>query len=248
MEKDFFAGRRSIRRYSRREVPSEMLEDIITRAMRAPTCGNMQLYSVIVNRDPEMKRKLAPLHFNQPMVEDCAALLTVCADYGRFTRWCRLSGADPGYDNLLSFVSAMTDAVILAQQITAIAESEGLGTVYLGTVTYNADRIGELLELPELVVPVACLAIGWPDEEGTETERLPYRAVVHDEKYRHDSDTEIMELFRAKDEYPANRRYVDENGKESLAQVFTDIRYPRAMNEEFSQTFLKLLKDKKFLR
>ena len=242
-----FAGRRSVRKYSDREVSRELLDSILEAAMRAPTCGNMQLYSVVVTRSAEGKAALAPTHFNQPMVTGAPVVLTVCADFNRFTRWCELSDADPGYDNFLSFMSAVADATIFAQQIVAIAESEGLGTCYLGTVTYNADKISDVLGLPDLCVPVACITLGWPAEEGVETERLPLRAVVHEERYRADSDEEIIELFKAKDDYAPNRRFIEENDKKTLAQVFTDVRYPRAMNEDFSRAFLALLRTKTFM-
>lgn len=251
MDKDMmrsFAERRSIRRYSDREVSRELLDSILEAAMRAPTCGNMQLYSVIVTRSEEGKRALAPAHFNQPMVTEAPVVLTVCADFNRFTRWCELSDADPGYDNFLSFMNAVADATIFAQQIVAVAESQGLGTCYLGTVTYNADIISKALNLPDLCVPVACITLGWPDGEGMETERLPLKAVVHEEKYRDDSDAEVIELFKAKDEYAPNRQYIKENGKRTLAQVFTDVRYPRSMNEEFSARFLDLLRAKRFMK
>lgn len=221
-----FAERRSVRKYSGQEVSDELLDSILEAAMRAPTCGNMQLYSVVVTRSAEGKAALAPAHFNQPMVTGAPVVLTVCADFNRFTRWCRLSDADPGYDNFMSFVSAVADAQIFAQQIVAIAETHGLGTCYLGTVTYNADKISDVLGLPDLCVPVACITLGWPAEKGVETERLPLRAVRHDERYRTDSDEEIIELFKAKDEYEPNRQFIEENNKKTLAQVFTDIRYP----------------------
>lgn len=243
-----FADRRSIRKYSNRDIDNPLLNKILAAAMRAPTCGNMQLYTVIVTRSEEGKRALAPLHFNQPMVTEAPVVLTICADFSRFTRWCELSDADPGYDNFLSFITAMSDATIFAQQIVAIAEAEGLGTCYLGTVTYNADKISELLELPELCIPVACITLGWPAEEGVETERLPLEGVVYQEKYRHDDDSRIKEIFSAKDDYEPNKKFIAESGKETLAQVFTDIRYPRAMNEEFSKKFIELLKTKKFLK
>lgn len=239
--------RRSIRKYSERDISSEQLDAILERAMRAPTCGNMQLYTVIVTRSKEGKEALAPAHFNQPMVTQAPVVLTVCADFARFTRWCELSNADPGYDNFLSFMNATADAYIFAQQIVAEAEAEGLGTCYLGTVTYNADMVSQILGLPALCVPVACITLGWPAEEGVETERLPLRAVVHQEKYRADDNREIINLFKSKDDYAPNKKYVEENSKETLAQVFTDVRYPRSMNETFSENFLALLRKKKFL-
>lgn len=243
-----FKTRRSVRKYSDREVSRELLDSILEAAMKAPTCGNMQLYSVIVTRSEEGKKALAPAHFNQPMVTAAPVVLTVCADFNRFTRWCELSNADPGYDNFLSFMNAMADASVFAQQIVAIAESEGLGTCYLGTVTYNADKISDILGLPDLCVPVACITLGWPAEEGVETERLPLGAIVHEEHYRSDSDDEIIDLFKAKDDYGPNRKFIEGNGKRTLAQVFTDVRYPRAMNEDFSRTFLDLLRAKRFLK
>ncbi len=243
-----FKTRRSVRKYSDREVSRELLDSILEAAMKAPTCGNMQLYSVIVTRSEEGKKALAPAHFNQPMVTTAPVVLTVCADFNRFTHWCELSDADPGYDNFLSFMNAMADASVFAQQIVAIAESEGLGTCYLGTVTYNADKISDILGLPDLCVPVACITLGWPAEDGVETERLPLGAIMHEEHYRSDSDDEIIDLFKAKDDYVPNRKFIEENGKQTLAQVFTDVRYPRAMNEDFSRTFLDLLRAKRFLK
>lgn len=246
--KKLFDLRRTVRHFSDRDVSDGLLDSILERAMRAPTCGNMQLYSVVVNRKSAERRELEKLHFDQPAATGCPVMLTVCADYGRFTRWCRLSDADPGYDNFLSFMNCMTDAVIYAQQIVTIAESEGLGTCYLGTVVYNARQISDMLSLPELVVPVACIALGYPAGEGEASERLPLAAVRHDGSYRNDSDSRIMELFRAKDDYPANAVYVEENGKRNLAQVFTDVRYPRSLNEAVSQQLVDLLRDKRFIK
>ncbi|MDE6295551.1 MAG: nitroreductase family protein [Muribaculaceae bacterium] len=242
----YFLDRRTVRNFSDRDVEPSLLNEILTAAAKAPTCGNMQLYSVIVTRDKERKTELAKCHFNQPAT-NAPVILTICADFNRFTRWCQLSDADAGFDNLESFMSATADAIILAQQITTIAEQEGLGTCYLGTVTYNVAEIAELLRLPDLVVPVACLAVGWPDGEGVETERMPLEAFVHEEEYREDSDARILELFKSKENYPANRGYVAENGKENLAQVFAEVRYPRAMNEEFSKKLEAFLKHSRFM-
>lgn len=241
MDKNYFSRRRSVRRFRQEPVSDGLLREILELAAKAPTCGNMQLYSVIVTRDESRRKELAALHFNQPASTGAPVLLTVCADFARFTRWCEVNHADAAYDNFLSFTSAFADAMILAQQITTIAEMNGLGTCYLGTAIYNAPEIAKLLKLPRMVMPVACLAIGWPDGEGVETERLPLRAWVHEEEYRADSDEEIVDLFKVKDEYPANQPFVAENGKENLAQVFAEVRYPRAMNEEFSRKLLDWL-------
>ena len=93
--------RRTIRRYADRDVSEELLSRLLNEAARTQTMGNLQLYSVIVTRDPQMKQRLAPAHFNQPMVTQAPVVLTICADFNRTTQWCRNRKADPGYDNLL---------------------------------------------------------------------------------------------------------------------------------------------------
>ena len=244
----YFTDRRSRRHFTDRNVSTEMIREIVAEAMRAPTTGNMQLYSVIISRRGEARKALEATHFNQPASTGADVLLTVCADFNRFTRWCEVSGADPGYDNFLSFTSAMTDAVILAQQIVTIAEMRGLGSCYLGTVTYNAPEIASLLRLPQLTVPVACLALGWPADEGEPSERLDVDAVLFEESYPEWSDDDIRRLHLPKDDYAPNHRFVEENGKQSLAQVFTDIRYPRTMNEEVSAKLLDFLLNQGFMK
>ncbi|MDE6481071.1 MAG: nitroreductase family protein [Muribaculaceae bacterium] len=248
MEKDYFANRKSVRNYTKLHIPEELLDSILERAMRAPTCGNMQLYSVIVTREPEKLARLSQEHFNQPAATGADVILTICADFNRFTQWCESSGAKPGYNNFHSFIMALTDAVIYAQQIVTIAETEGLGTCYLGTVNYNAKQISEILELPDLVVPVASLSLGYPENpEEDQCERLPLEAVRHNETYSHASKEEILELFKAKDDFEPNKKFVEENKKDSLAQVFTDIRYPESVNKAVSESFLTLLKEKGFI-
>ncbi|MBD5357155.1 MAG: NADPH-dependent oxidoreductase [Bacteroides sp.] len=246
MIKDYFSTRRSVRHYKDEEVPTSKIVDIVEKAMRAPTCGNMQLYSVIMTKDKKMKQQLEPLHFNQPASTGCSVILTICADFNRFTRWCELSSAKPGYDNFHSFIVALTDAIIFAQQIVTIAEMEGLGTCYLGTVNYNAAAIAELLNLPTLVVPVASISLGYPVGDEEQCERLPVEAIFHEEAYRIDSDEKLLTLFKVKDDFLLNKEFVKENNKDTLAQVFTDIRYPENVNKEVSESFIQTLKDKGF--
>lgn len=247
MEENYFLNRKSCRNFKPEPLSGEEIESIIKDAVKAPTCGNMQLYTIIVTKDAENKKKLANYHYNQPASSTAPVILTICADFNRFTRWCEISHAAAGYTNFHSFIVAMTDAVIIAQQIVTIAEQRGFGTCYLGTVTYNAPEISELLKLPELVVPVASLAIGIPKEEGEATDRLPVKAILHEETYRKDSEDEIAEIFKIHDDNPANKKFIEENNKENLAQVFAEIRYPKELNESVSKKFYDFLKNQKFI-
>lgn len=244
---DYFLRRKSKRKFSDKNIPESLLRTIIERAAKAPSCGNMQLYSVIITRDKEKKKLISKFHYDQPAALTSNVILTICADFNRFSRWCNLKGANPGYDNFHSFIMALTDSIIFSQQIVTIAEMEGLGTCFLGTVNYNASMISNLLQLPDLVIPVASIALGYSGEEGKETERLPVESIIHEEIYRKDNDEEIIDFFKIKEEFPSNVKYVEENKCENLAHLFTDIRYPKKLNEEVSDSFMNLLKEKKFI-
>ena len=122
---DSIKNRRTIRKYKTQDIPAALLNEMLETDFRAATMGNMQLYSVVVTRDAEMKAKLAPAHFNQPMVTSAPVVLTFCADFNRFSKWCRQRKAEPGYDNLLSFMNAMTDALLVTQNFCTIAEENG---------------------------------------------------------------------------------------------------------------------------
>ncbi|NLE35678.1 MAG: NADPH-dependent oxidoreductase [Bacteroidales bacterium] len=241
-----YFSRRTIRKYEPREIEEELLERILMAGTRASTTGNMQVYSIIVTRDGAMKERLAPAHFNQPMVTEAPVVLTFCADFNRFSRWCRQRDAEPGYDNFLSFMTAAIDALIAAQTICNAAEEEGLGICYLGTATYNADMIIEVLELPSLVVPVATVTMGWPSEVPDQTDRLPLEAVVHRERYIDFTPSVIDDLYRAREARADSRQFITENGKETLAQVFTDVRYKKTDNEFFSKKFLDAIRRQGF--
>ena len=233
----YFSNRRTIRQYNEQPIDEQLLRDMLTAAAHAPTTGNMQLYSVVITEDPEMKRKLAPAHFNQPSVMSAAAVLTFCADFNRFIKWCEQRQAVPGYDNFQAWLWAVEDTMIFAQQFVTIAELNGLGTCYLGTTTYNAPQIAEVLNLPDFVVPITTVTVGYPASAGVESDRLPIDAIIHKECYS-DYDSDRIDLFYAeKEAREDSRKFVSDNNKETLAQVFTDVRYPRKDNEYFSEIF-----------
>lgn len=240
-------NRRTIRKYSEKDVPDTLLRMLLDAAGRTQTMGNLQLYSVVVTRSAEMKERLSPLHFNQPMVKQAPVVLTVCADFNRTTKWAECRKAHPGYDNFLSFLNAASDALLFAQTFCNLVEAEGLGVCYLGTTLYMPLQIIETLRLPRLVMPVATLTLGYPDETPAQSDRLPVSAFMHDEVYRDYTPADIDRHYTPKEELSENRHFVEINGKETLAQIFTDIRYTRKDNESMSQGLLAALKQQGFM-
>ncbi len=239
--------RRTIRQYSNREVSQELLNRLMTEASRTQTMGNLQLYSVVVTRSAEKKQQLAPAHFNQPMVTKAPVVLTVCADFNRTSVWARNRKAVPGYDNFLSFVNAGIDALLFTQTLCNLMDEEGLGYCYLGTTVYMPQMIIDTLHLPQLVMPVATLTVGWPAEEPALSDRLPLESFVHNETYQDYSPQMIDTYYKYKEELEENRHFCEINQKETLAQIFTDIRYTKKDNEAMSAGLLEALKHQGFL-
>jgi nitroreductase len=244
---EILLNRRTIRKYTADPVEDKLLNEVLTMGCRASTTGNMQVYSIVITRDAEKKNELAPAHFNQKMITEAPVVLTFCADFNRFNKWCRLRNAEPGYDNFLSFMTAAIDALLVAQTVCIAAEAKGLGICYIGTVIYNAHKIIDILNLPKGVVPVATITLGWPAEDPKQIDRLPIEAVVHNEVYNNYSHELLAVYYKEKEEREDNLQFVKENGKETLAQVFTDVRYKKADNEYFSGIFLQVLKNQGFL-
>ncbi len=239
--------RRTIRKYADRAVSEELLNRLLTEAARTQTMGNLQLYSVVVTRDTAMKERLAPAHFNQPMVKEAPVVLTVCADFNRTSVWARNRKAEPGYNNFLSFINAATDALLYTQTLCNLMDEEGLGYCYLGTTVYMPQMIIDTLQLPQLTMPVATLTVGWPAEEPPLSDRLPMASFVHNETYRDYTPEAIDTYYHEKEELPENRHFCEINQKETLAQIFTDIRYTRKDNEAMSEGLLQALRHQGFI-
>ena len=196
--------RRTIRKYADRAVSDELLNRLMTEAARTQTMGNLQLYSVIVTRNDEMKA-------------------------------------------FLSFINAATDALLYTQTLCNLMDEEGLGYCYLRTTVYQPQQIIDILQLPQLVMPVATLTVGWPAEEPTLSDRLPLESFVHQETYHDYLSMDIDTYYKYKEELEDNRHFVEINNKETLAQVFTDIRYTRKDNEAMSKELFATLVRQGFL-
>lgn len=125
-------NRRTIRKYKQEDISASLLNDLLEKAFRASTMGNMQLYSVIVTRDKQMKERLAPAHFNQPMVTGAPVVLTFCADFNRFSKWCRGRKAVPGYDNPISFLNGCYGCITCDSELLYIGGGKWIRYLLFG--------------------------------------------------------------------------------------------------------------------
>ncbi len=238
---------RSIRKYKETPVPQEILNRILEAGGRASTTGNMQVYSMIVTTDKGLKESLWEAHFKQDVVKQAPVVITFCADFNRFNKWCEQRNTQPGYDNFLSFFTGAIDALLASQNVVLAAEHEGLGICYLGTVTYMAQKIIDILDLPKGVVPVATIVLGYPDEDPGLTDRLPLDAIVHYEKYSDFTEKDIDNIYMEREASQLTKDLLEQNKKETLAQIFTDNRYTKKDNVTFSKSLLDVLVKQGFM-
>ena len=238
---------RSVRKYKKNPVEQQLLDSVLEAGTRASNTGNMQVYSLIVTTDETLRSGLYEAHFKQNMVLEAPVHITFCADIHRFSAWCDQREATPCYDNFLWFCTAFCDAILVSQNVALAAEEAGLGICYLGTAMYNADQIIDLLEIPKGVVPVVSMVMGYPDAETPLTDRLPLEAVVHHEKYQIPGYADIDRFYSDLETSGQTRELLKINKKNTLAQVFTENRYPREANELFSRKYLDTIKKQGFL-
>jgi nitroreductase len=243
---DNLLNHKTIRNYKSDPIEDSILDKILEAGFRASTTGNMQLYSVIVSKDAEKRKELCKMHFGQKMVEQAPVLLTFCADFNRFNKWCLQREAQPGYDNFLSFFTAAIDALLVSQNVAVAAEDFGLGICYLGTTTYQADKLIEFFNLPNGVVPITTLVVGYPAHDPGLTDRLPAKGLVHYETYNDYSASDIDAIYEEKESLLQTAKLLEENQLKTLAQIFTQKRYTKKDNIHFSKVFLKAIEDQGF--
>lgn len=239
------AEHRSHRNFLPDPIPDDVIREMLAAAVRASNTGNMQLYSIIVTTDPEIRKKLAPCHFNQPAAQ-APVVFTFCADIRRFSRWCELRGAKPEYDNFLWFMNSMSDALLASANLVLEAEAHGLGICYLGTTFYTAPQVSEILRIPDGVVPVMTVVAGYPAAEIPLTARLSLETVVHENVYRDPTDADIERFWAEREASAETAALLVENKLPNLARIFTERRYKGEDNRTFSRVYFDELVKKGF--
>jgi nitroreductase len=206
--------RRSVRAYEKRTVPEEVVDQLLTATLRAPTAGNMMLYSIIEIADQTLKDKLAVSCDNQPFIARAPLVLLFAADYQRW--WDYFEASDvaglcarsdvpwrtPGEGDLML---ACCDALIAAQTAVIAAEALGLGSCYIGDILERFEYHRELLDLPPYVVPVTLVCFGYPTPAAARralTSRLDRGVIVHRGRYRRATAEELAEIFGGRDPGP----------------------------------------------
>jgi nitroreductase len=248
---------RSIRHYKPDPIEPTLIEEVCADAISgASSSGNLNSVSIVLTQDPERKRRLYTMHFEQPMVEQAPLVVTFCADWFRTREWLRMRGARDNFNNLIGYHVAAFDAMIVAQNVVLGFQSRGLGICYMGTTLHSMGQIADYLNLPDTCLPVTTIVVGYPDEDPAKRDRLPFSAFLHHETYRYSSEEELAATYESRERkgwerymsMPRIREAIEKHGIESLAQFYTSsIKYDPHEFRADSDRLRRLLEDKHFL-
>jgi len=200
-------NRKSIRAYEQRAVPEEVREQLLAATMRAPTAGNMMLYSIIEVTNQAMKERLVETCDHQDFIATAPLVLVFLADYQRWFDYFLYAGVESllaGPEELVrpkegDLMLACCDALIAAQTAVLAAESFGLGSCYIGDILENFEIHQELFDLPPYAVPVAMLCIGYPTPEAQArkmTRRFGPEFVVFENQYQRLEGADFERMYR----------------------------------------------------
>jgi nitroreductase len=209
----------SVRDYKDEDLPEGLLERLVAAAQHASTDATGQLYSVVRVRDPALRARVAEDAGGQGHVADAPEFLVFCLDVHRLRRLLEHRGERLGMRPAVALLFGVTDVALLAQSLVLAAEAHGLGACYIGGVQNGARRISTHLGLPEGVVPLWGLTLGYPAHRRGPKPRLPTRLVLHEDRYRDPTREDLDEAYgvmskatRSGDWLNALRKYFAEGG------------------------------------
>lgn len=230
-------NRMSLRKYANKKITDEELNIILNSSMRAPTAGNMMLYSILVVKDLETKKKLSKTCDNQPFIEKSDVILIFLGDLQRWydyydlcnvKEFCESNSKTFKTPDEGDFILSMEDAIIAAQTGAIAAESLNIGSCYIGDIIENYEIHKDMLNLPPWVYPACMLCLGHyeDDKKRIISNRFSKEYIVFNEKYKRLDKTDLENMFKEKN-FPLENKYNAKN--------FGQFIYSRKTGSDFSK-------------
>jgi nitroreductase len=214
---DLMMKRRSVRIFKDQEIPNSIIEQLLDVANNSPSGGNIQPLSIILVRSLEGKKKLAELAGGQPWVRNAPLSMIFCLDFYRIKKWAEICQTDfRGEEAVNHFLIAYADLMVAAQNVVILAEGFGLGSVYIGSIQHEIDETRNFFEIPEYILPMMVLSIGFPKSIPRTIPKLKKEVIVHHERYRKPEEGEIRRAFD--DKYGT----IDQNTEKYLERAFVE--------------------------
>ena len=239
-------SRKSIRIYQDKQIPKEAKEEILKASMKAPTAGNMMLYSIIDVTDEKIKQKLSQTCDNQAFIAKAPLVLVFLADYQKWNDYfeaskveeiCREKNIEYKKPEEGDLFLSVADALISAQNAVIAAESLGIGSCYIGDIIENYEIHKELFNLPDYAFPIAMLCFGYPTEQQKERSaigRFDKKYVVFENKYNRLEENDLEDMFK-------DRKYPEEY--KNFGQFMYHRKFGAAFSKEMTRSVREILKN-----
>jgi FMN reductase [NAD(P)H] len=210
-------NRRVIRKYKTNPISEQTMALLLSAAQSAPTKSNLQQYSIVIIRDPEVRNAVSELVPSMPWVRNAPVIAIFLGDVRRIRRLAEIRGHTYQNNNADTFMNAAVDAALAMQCFITAADYLGLGTCPISYVRNRIDDLAEILDLPDGVFPISGLCIGYPDDAGYVSMRLPQKVVVHQDQYNDDDlETDVKDYDDRNHERfaltPTKQRHTDKYG------------------------------------
>lgn len=234
-------NRASCRNFKDEKISDEVVDKLLDAACKSPSGGGFQNYSIIKITDQKIKDELVPLCRDQKFISKAPVSLVFCIDFRRIKIIQEIEPFPFEENNkFMNFWMSILDTAISAQTLTLAAESYGLKSVYIGNIINNIDKVSDLLNLPDYVLPSIMLTLGYPKQVPKPTNRYSKELIVHENIYT-DYSTDILI-----DEYKGKYS----NWKLQPKDKFIDLIYKTSKkleDEEFAEKCIEYIKEKNML-
>ena len=246
--------RKSVRAYEKREIGEREKAEILAATMRAPTAGNMMLYSIIEVKDQSAKDTLAGTCDNQPFIATAPLVLLFLADYQRWFDYFKQSGMEkltrqrgelfrtPQEGDLLI---SCCDALIAAQTAVIAAESLGIGSCYIGDIMEKYEVHRDLFALPQYALPICLVCFGYPTGQQKARPRTPRfddKFIVFENRYKRLTPEEYTEMFREREERARAAATTDPAAADAARSVGQRM-YFQKFNADFSKEMTRSVRE-----
>jgi len=243
-------GRRSVRRYSKQPVTQDEKDLILDATLRAPTAGNMMLYSIIEIQDQKIKDKLAITCDHQPFIAKAPFLLLFLADYQKWVDYFKYCEVKKKCKNRQiryrtpqegDLILACCDALIAAQTAVIAAESLGIGSCYIGDILEQYEIHRDLLNLPPYAMPITLLCFGHPASisKVKRSTRFDRSSIVQVDKYHRFTNTELDFIFKETEKHFGEQRHLDTI--ENAGQMYYFRKFDADFTIEMSRSVKEML-------
>ncbi|MFX0073783.1 MAG: nitroreductase family protein [Candidatus Hermodarchaeota archaeon] len=218
--------RRSVRSFKDQKIPQQIIDELTDVANNAPSGGNFQPLSIIIIQDDESRKQLSKFLDGQPWVQNAPLSLIFCIDFNRMKKWASMSNTVFLGDNaFIQFLVAYTDVICAAQNVVILAESYGLGSIYVGTILGKINKVRKYFTVPKYVLPIISLSIGYPERIPENICKINKSVIIHKEKYENMNETDIIAAYNNK--YEAFNVNIDEFFQEAYVEA---LEYDKQLN------------------